>query len=100
MLVKNDYDSIFLSDIRDEVLGAVKYAYHQYTGGNLHVYGIPECLKKHSTSKADIQNSLEVLPHEMYRLKSENIYLAKTRKIPIVRKPGSKSMVRFDYLEP
>ena len=63
MLVKKEYDSIFLSDIRNELLSAVKFVYHQYTGANLHVYGITECLKKHSTSKTDIENSLEVIPH-------------------------------------
>jgi hypothetical protein len=41
---------------------------------NLAVYGVPECVSKHSTSKNDIKLGLEVMPIEIYRLRSEDIY--------------------------
>jgi hypothetical protein len=38
------------------------------------VYGVPENLKPYHTSKKDIEEGLEVIPQEMYRLRREDIY--------------------------
>ena len=41
------------------------------------VYGVPENLKPYHTSKKDIEEGLEVIPQEMYRLRREDVYKSK-----------------------
>lgn len=38
------------------------------------VYGVPERLKEHHTSKKDILEGHEIRPGEQYRIKKEDIY--------------------------
>ena len=62
MHVKNEYDYIYLSDLRAEIFKALKHVFYQYTGQNVPVYGVPENLKPYHTSKKDIEEGLEVIP--------------------------------------
>lgn len=71
-----------MSDLRNEIFNAIKYIYNEYTNQNIPVYGVPENLKPYHTSKKDIEDGLEVIPQEMYRLRREDIY-----------KPGQKRPV-------
>jgi hypothetical protein len=62
--VRNEYDYIYMSDLRNEIFTAMKRVFNQYTGKNIAVYGVPDNLKQYHTSKKDIQEGLEVVPQE------------------------------------
>lgn len=69
-----------MSDLRNEIFDAIKFIYNQYTCQNVPVYGVPENLKPYHTSKKDIEEGLEVIPQEMYRLRREDIYKITQRR--------------------
>ena len=60
--VKNEYDYRFESDHRQEIFEAIKYVYWKHFGTNIAVYGIPEGLKNHHTTKRDIESNNEYQP--------------------------------------
>ena len=70
-----------MSDRRGEIFKAAKFIYHQINGKNVPVYGIPENLKPYHTSKKDIQQGLEVVPQEIFRLTKEDIYKFNSRAV-------------------
>ena len=52
--VSKEYDYQFDSENRDEIIGALKYAFHQMFHINLPIYHIPEeVTKAHATQKSD-----------------------------------------------
>jgi hypothetical protein len=65
---------MFESDHIKEIFEAIKHVYWQSNKFNLPVYGVPDKLKDYSTSKKDINNGVEVMPKDEYRLNKEDRY--------------------------
>ena len=72
--VKNEYDYRFDSDQRADIFEAIKYICWKHNSTNLPVYGVPERLKEHHTSKKDILDGHEIRPGEQFRIRKEDIY--------------------------
>jgi hypothetical protein len=55
--IKDEYDYLFKSKIRQEIIDALKYVYFQTNHQNLPIYGINEKLgDNHMTTKSVIKN--------------------------------------------
>ena len=69
VMIKHEYDYRFESDQREEIFESIKYVFWKAHGFNLPVYGIPEKLKDHSTSKEDAAKNLQKIIDDKWRLK-------------------------------
>ena len=52
--IKNEYDYIYESNLREKIFSAIKSTYNKFFGQNIAVYGVPENVKPYHTSKKDI----------------------------------------------
>ena len=97
--VRNEYDYLYMSEHRQDIFKAIKFAFHQFSGKNVPVYGVPENLKAYHTSKKDIQQGLEVVPQEIYRMYKEDIYKVTRKKLPPVMQTPKAKRANLESLE-
>lgn len=73
--VDKEYDYRFISEQRDEIFKALKYVYHKETGKNLPIYGVNyPSLKNFETSKKHMKAGVFILPPDVFRIRSEDIF--------------------------
>ena len=72
--VKNEYDYRFICEDRDKLFLQIKAVFFNKMNQNLPIFDVPENLKNYATSKKDIKETVEKMPPDQYRNKSEDIY--------------------------
>mgnify|MGYP000267457303 FL=1 len=80
--VKGEYDYRFICELREEMFEQIKSCFFLLQNQNLPVFGVPDKLKTHCTSKNDAKAGIEKLPPDSFRLRGEDLYEPQTDQTP------------------